>query len=375
MTQTFNSVNQNTFGGTVTFDANGNPQSWNGAALTYDANNKLVSISTALTAGFGRDGLRAWKQNSAGTRAYFLYDGLVPVCELDGSGNVTAVNTVGPTGVLARHTNWVGGGSVFYAFDPQGSVAVRLDTSGNVLSSHVNEAWGTQVSSGSGYTSDPYAGYGGQWGYYRDVETGLHLLGHRYYDVAQGRFINRDPIGYRGGINLYAYCDNNPVDGADPSGFLAPSVPMLCRLVVSGVAGAGEVGGAAIIGPGMAAGTAGWYIGSPIGNWIANKWFGPEVDTPEAEEADQPTFPSYGSKPKQYSPDCITNGSTQDNPTSTAYKNLHPRWNQDIEKTCDDLREMKKAAKTPAEKNEIKQAMKFMGCDGKDRGAGDVRPK
>ena len=217
--QTFNSVNQNTLGGTVTFDANGNPQSWNGAALTYDANNKLVSIGTVLTAGFGRDGLRAWKQNSAGVRTYFLYDGLVPVCELDASGNVTAVNTVGPTGVLARHTNGVGGGSVFYAFDPQGSIAVRLDTSGNVLSSHVNEAWGTQVSTGTGYANDPYAGYGGQWGYYRDVETGLHLLGHRYYDAARGRFINRDPIGYSGGINIYAYCRNNGMSRSDPTGW------------------------------------------------------------------------------------------------------------------------------------------------------------
>ena len=111
---------------------------------------------------------------------------------------------------------WNRGGSVFYCFDPQGSASVRLDGGGNILSSHTNEAWGTQISTVA--TNDPYAGYGGQWGYYKDVETGLHLLGHRYYDTSSGRFLNRDPIGYDGGINVYAYAGGNPVRSIDPRG-------------------------------------------------------------------------------------------------------------------------------------------------------------
>ena len=145
--QSFNSANQNTLGATLSFDANGNPAGYGGASLTWDANNKLVSVGSVLTAGYGADGLRAWKQNSSG-RAYFLYDGLVPVCKTDGSGTITAVNTWGANGLLSRHTSGIGG-SVFYAFDPQGRVAVRLKTSGSVLSSHCNEAWGTQVSTGT----------------------------------------------------------------------------------------------------------------------------------------------------------------------------------------------------------------------------------
>jgi len=35
-----------------------------------------------------------------------------------------------------------------------------------------------------------------------DVETGLDLLTQRYYDPQQGRFVTRDPIGYKGGLNL-----------------------------------------------------------------------------------------------------------------------------------------------------------------------------
>ena len=53
-------------------------------------------------------------------------------------------------------------------------------------------------------------------GYYYDVETGLYLLTTRYYDPKIGRFITTDDISYLdpesiGGLNLYAYCLNNPV--------------------------------------------------------------------------------------------------------------------------------------------------------------------
>ena len=73
-------------------------------------------------------------------------------------------------------------------------------------------------------------GFGGQWGYYTLNETdgiisGVPrlrtpwvLCGHRYYDSQTLRFVTRDPSGYEGGINLYAFCGNNPVVHADPDG-------------------------------------------------------------------------------------------------------------------------------------------------------------
>jgi len=108
-----------------------------------------------------------------------------------------------------------GGTSTFYTFDPQGSVAQRLDGAGNVLTSHVFDAHGVGQSSGT--VSDPY-GYCAQWGYYTDRETGLLLLTHRYYDPGTGRFLTRDPIGYDGGVNLYAYVGNSPLTRIDPAG-------------------------------------------------------------------------------------------------------------------------------------------------------------
>ena len=59
--------------------------------------------------------------------------------------------------------------------------------------------------------------------YYFDEETGLYYLQSRYYDPELGRFISADSIAYLdpetlGGLNLYAYCGNNPVMGIDPDG-------------------------------------------------------------------------------------------------------------------------------------------------------------
>ena len=41
---------------------------------------------------------------------------------------------------------------------------------------------------------------------------------HCYYDSYTGRFVTRDPIGYKGGINLYGFTGNNPVNRSDPNG-------------------------------------------------------------------------------------------------------------------------------------------------------------
>ena len=93
-------------------------------------------------------------------------------------------------------------------------MAQRLSPSGSVVSSHILNAFGTV---GAGVEPDPCTGPWGQWGGYWDQETGLTLLTHRYY-AGGGRFLTRDPLGYDGGINLYSYCGNDPVNESDPEG-------------------------------------------------------------------------------------------------------------------------------------------------------------
>jgi len=65
--------------------------------------------------------------------------------------------------------------------------------------------------------------YGGASGCQTDADTGLVLMGHRYYDTRIGRFISQDPAG--DGDNWYVYCRNNPVDNTDPSGLFDGSPP------------------------------------------------------------------------------------------------------------------------------------------------------
>jgi RHS repeat-associated protein len=55
-------------------------------------------------------------------------------------------------------------------------------------------------------------------GQYYDAETGLHYNYFRYYDPTTGRYVTPDPIGLRGGINLWPYTANNPLRWIDPWG-------------------------------------------------------------------------------------------------------------------------------------------------------------
>lgn len=79
-------------------------------------------------------------------------------------------------------------------------------------------------------------------GRYYDPETGLYQFRQRYYHPELGRFLTRDPIGYAGGLNLYAFEGAMPMEAVDPEGEFA-WVPFLIGLGVLAVIGL--VGGVA----------------------------------------------------------------------------------------------------------------------------------
>jgi RHS repeat-associated protein len=83
---------------------------------------------------------------------------------------------------------------------------------------------------GEGGAGNTRYGYAGAWGYESaeqsfDPLTDLGWLhvGERYYDPAIGRFMQRDPIGIRGGLNVYEYVRSRPVRSIDPDGLDAYS--------------------------------------------------------------------------------------------------------------------------------------------------------
>ena len=87
--------------------------------------------------------------------------------------------------------------------------------------------------------------------YYFDTETGFYFLKTRYYDPEIGRFMTIDDISYLdpdsiNGLNLYAYCGNNPVMGYDPNGTFAITTAIIIGLIAGSVfPGLGNVIGAA----------------------------------------------------------------------------------------------------------------------------------
>ena len=104
-----------------------------------------------------------------------------------------------------------------------------VDSSGNVVVKYIYDAWGNHaVVNASGEDIGDATHIGNRnpiryRGYYYDTETGLYYLKTRYYDPEVGRFISIDDISYLdpetvNGLNLYAYCGNNPVMRVDPNG-------------------------------------------------------------------------------------------------------------------------------------------------------------
>jgi len=123
-----------------------------------------------------------------------------------------------------------------YVTDCLGSVIEIKELVDGALESRLKcsyDAWGNRtVSGGTAITIDGYSILMSNLnpfyyrGYYYDVETKFYYLQTRYYDPALGRFINPDTIDYLepkniNGLNLYAYCNNNPVMNVDPTGHSA----------------------------------------------------------------------------------------------------------------------------------------------------------
>ena len=104
-------------------------------------------------------------------------------------------------------------------------------------------------------------------GYYYDQDTGLYYLNARYYNPELRRFISPDDTSYLDGetvdgLNLYAYCCNDPVNYADPSGHMAISLSVL---VISGLIAGG-------IGAGLGLVTAIYSDYAEDSKWFNGDW-------------------------------------------------------------------------------------------------------
>ncbi|SDQ63374.1 RHS repeat-associated core domain-containing protein [Pseudomonas sp. UC 17F4] len=106
----------------------------------------------------------------------------------------------------------------WYQCDHLGTPMELTDEQGEVAWSGTYKAWGAaqEKRSDTAKRADIRNPLRFQ-GQYFDVETGLHYNRYRYYDPGVGRFVGKDPIGFAGGLNVYAYAPN-PVEWVDPLG-------------------------------------------------------------------------------------------------------------------------------------------------------------
>ncbi len=184
--------------------------------FTWDFTNMLTGITTGSTSySYRYDGLLnrvATVANS--TEKRYVVDRGTVFAETDASGSITAYYVYG-LGLVSKITP--DGHAYFYHYDGMGSTIAITDATGNIVNKYAYDEFGNVLKSEE-TISNPFR-YVGRYGV-MDDGNGLYNMRARYYDPRVGRFISKDPIGLMGGINQFAYVENNPVNYIDPRGLL-----------------------------------------------------------------------------------------------------------------------------------------------------------
>jgi RHS repeat-associated protein len=232
---TINSLNQVSsisgadYAGSLNYDANGNSE--NGVGLPSENPNTVTGART-----YGWDGANRLNQiiyGSGSNSTSLSYDGFGRVVEI--------VETVNGSVESDRRYVWIGdkvveqrnaqgtvmreyfdqgftdsGAVYYYGPDHLGSVRNLTDASGTIQAQLDYGLYG-EVTGVSGSIQPDFA----YTGLFYHQRSGLYFAEYRVYDSALKRWLNRDPIAEAGGINLYAYVLNNPVNLTDPTGHQA----------------------------------------------------------------------------------------------------------------------------------------------------------
>ena len=229
---------------TPLYDANGNLISGGGRSFEYDDENQLKAVQVAgawrsefVYDGFGRMRKcieKTWNGTAfvQGSETRYIYDGMRVIQERDENNNPLVTYTRGLD--LSGSLGGAGGiGGLLARTDASGTAYYHSDLGGNVTA--VAKEIVDQLGAHSHvlvakYLYDPYGNILGQWGplaeanNYRfsskefHANSGLYYYGYRFYEPNLQRWMNRDPSGEAGGLNLYGLVGNSPVGRIDPLG-------------------------------------------------------------------------------------------------------------------------------------------------------------
>ena len=242
------------------YDEIGNPKTYRGKSVQWANGRQMVNYGgTAFT----YDGLG--RRLSKGNITYTYDSGNRVIKQSNGIEFI--YDNSGVAGIVYNNATYV------YRKDAQGNICAILDSSGNVVVQYKYDAWGNhsvQDANGADINDAAHVGSVNPFryrGYYYDTETGLYYLKSRYYDPEVGRFITIDDIAvlgttrdYPNGLNLYAYCFNDPINAGDDEG----NIPNWLKWLL---------GGLVIIGLGIATvftgGAAGVVLGAAFYGAVA----------------------------------------------------------------------------------------------------------
>ncbi len=250
----------NAFGGDLQYDANGNlvTNAVNGFIYTYDDENRLVTWeqSGELRTVFVYDGLGRLRKRleyvpgafgrslSSLATAYYVYDGNRVIQERsyantpavsytrgrDLSGSLEGAGGIG--GLLARSHGYSAGNwstHNYYHADALGNITFMISGGQSLAARYRYDPYGNTISSsGSLASANVYRFSSKEY----HALSGMYYYVHRWYLPSLQRWINRDPLGIRGGRisqralrallpierNLYRFCENSPTAFVDSDG-------------------------------------------------------------------------------------------------------------------------------------------------------------
>ena len=214
----------------------------NGAIFQYDTENRLTRVYTSGTyrSDFAYDGLGRLKTRSdytwtgsswyPSTPVNYVHDGNLVIQERPGNPTVTYTRGIdlsgslqgagGIGGMLARDSGYssVSGNwstHYYYHADGNGNITYLESTNQTLGASYRYDPFGnTFASSGTMASANTYRFSSKEInGYY-----GIYYYGYRFYNPVIQRWLNRDPISERGGINLYEFVRNSPLNLVDKVG-------------------------------------------------------------------------------------------------------------------------------------------------------------
>ena len=187
--------------------------------LSWNGQYQLVSVATngAFAESYAYDALgrRVSTTTLEGTIRH-VYDGVQCIADLNADGEVVVSYTwgAGIDNLLAIHT----GGATYYPLtDVQGTIWGYVDANNTIVARFVYDACGNILSSTSfvlALATNRYRFQCREW----SAATGLVNFRARWYDPVTGRWLSKDPIGLSGGLNLYVFCGDDPVNTLDPIG-------------------------------------------------------------------------------------------------------------------------------------------------------------